>query len=45
MENPQFNKAAASEKQRELIQLKRDRLNGMLELLDKINSWRNVYGL
>lgn len=36
MENPQFNKAAAFEKQRELIQLKRDRLNGMLELLDKL---------
>ena len=36
MENPQFNKAAVFKKQRELIQLKRDRLNGMLELLDKL---------
>lgn len=36
MENPQFNKADVFKKQRELIQLKRDRLNGMLELLDKL---------
>ena len=36
MENPQFDKKAAFEKQKELIRLKRDRLNGLLELLDKL---------
>ncbi len=36
MENPQFDKAAAFEKQRELILIKRDRLNALLKLLDKL---------
>jgi DNA-binding transcriptional MerR regulator len=36
MESPQFNKSAAFEKQRELIQVKRDRLNNLLGLLDKL---------
>ena len=30
MENPQFDKKAAFEKQKELIRLNRDRLNGLL---------------
>lgn len=36
MDNPGFDKTAAFEKQRELIQMKRDRLNTLLELLDKL---------
>lgn len=36
MENPQFDKMNAFIKQRELIQLKRDRLNVLIELLDKL---------
>ena len=36
MENPQFDKMNAFIKQRELIQLKRDRLNALIELLDKL---------
>ena len=36
MDDPQFNKAAAFEKQRELIRIKRDRLNALLGLLDKL---------
>ena len=36
MENPHFDKTAALAKQRELITLKRDRLNGLLGLLDKL---------
>ncbi|WP_040198329.1 MerR family transcriptional regulator [Candidatus Soleaferrea massiliensis] len=36
MENPRFDKTAAFKKQRELIQFKRDRLNALLELLDKL---------
>lgn len=36
MENPHFDQAAALEKQRKLIQIKRDRLNAMLDLLDKL---------
>lgn len=36
MENPQFDKLNAFIKQRELIQLKRDRLNALIELLDKL---------
>lgn len=36
MENPQFDKLDAFIKQRELIQLKRDRLNALIELLDKL---------
>lgn len=36
MENPRFDKSAAFEKQRELIQIKRDRLNALLELLDRL---------
>lgn len=36
MDNPHFDKAAAFSKQRELIQIKRDRLNALLELLDKL---------
>lgn len=36
MENPNFDKTAAFLKQRELIALKRDRLNGLLGLLDKL---------
>lgn len=36
MGNPQFDKLNAFIKQRELIQLKRDRLNALIELLDKL---------
>lgn len=36
MENPGFDKASAYIKQRELIQMKRDRLTGLLGLLDKL---------
>ena len=36
MDNPQFDKMNAFIKQRELIQLKRDRLNALIELLDKL---------
>lgn len=36
MENPEFDQAAAFKKQRELIQIKRDRLNSLLGLLDKL---------
>ncbi|MCQ4865773.1 MerR family transcriptional regulator [Pseudoflavonifractor phocaeensis] len=36
MENPNFDKTAAFLKQRELIALKRDRLSGLLGLLDKL---------
>lgn len=41
MENPQFDKAAAFEKQRELIQIKRDRLTGLLGLLDRLIKGEN----
>lgn len=36
MDSPQFNRRAAFEKQRELIEIKRDRLNALLNLLDKL---------
>ena len=36
MDNPQFDRAAAFIKQRELLQMKRDRLNKLLGLLDKL---------
>lgn len=36
MENPDFDQEAAFEKQRELIQVKRDRLTNLLGLLDKL---------
>ncbi|MBT9776096.1 MerR family transcriptional regulator [Clostridium sp. MCC353] len=36
MENPQFDKTEAFAKQRELILIKRDRLNNLLKLLDKL---------
>ncbi len=36
MGNPHFDKTAAYKKQRELIQMKRDRLNDLLELLGKL---------
>ena len=36
MDDPAFDKAAAFAKQRELIQLKRDRLSALLGLLDKL---------
>ena len=36
MEDPAFDKAAAYEKQRELIRMKRDRLNALLGLLDRL---------
>ncbi|WP_050699021.1 MerR family transcriptional regulator [Anaeromassilibacillus senegalensis] len=36
MENPRFDKAAAYQKQRELIQIKRDRLDALLALLDRL---------
>lgn len=36
MEDPHFDKAAAFEKQYELIQIKRDRLTSLLGLLDKL---------
>lgn len=36
MGNPQFDQAAAFQKQRALIQMKRDRLSALLELLDKL---------
>lgn len=36
MDNPQFDKVAVFEKQRKLIEMKRDRLNALLELLNKL---------
>lgn len=36
MENPRFDRQNAFIKQRELIRMKRDRLNALLELLDKL---------
>lgn len=36
MEHPEFDRAAVFEKQRELIRMKRDRLNSLLKLLDKL---------
>lgn len=36
MENPRFDQAAAYQKQRELIQIKRDRLDALLVLLDRL---------
>lgn len=36
MDNPQFDKGRAFQKQRELIQIKRNRLNALLTLLDKL---------
>ncbi|WP_195984304.1 MerR family transcriptional regulator [Clostridium sp. D33t1_170424_F3] len=36
MENPRFDKMAAYQKQKELIQIKRDRLDALLKLLDKL---------
>lgn len=36
MSNPHFDKTAAYKKQRELIQMKRDRLDGLLALLGKL---------
>lgn len=36
LDHPQFDRAAALKKQRELIALKRDRLDRLLELLDKL---------
>lgn len=36
MDNPGFNRKAAFEKQRELIQMKRNRLNTLLRLLDRL---------
>lgn len=36
MENPKFDMITTFENQRELIQIKRDRLNALLELLDKL---------
>ncbi len=38
MDNPQFTKADAYKKQRVLIELKRDRLDGLLRLLDKLEK-------
>ncbi|MBY2477978.1 MerR family transcriptional regulator [Clostridioides difficile] len=41
MENPKFDRITAFENQRELIQIKRDRLNALLELLDKLIKGEN----
>lgn len=41
MENPKFDRVTAFENQRELIQIKRDRLNALLELLDKLMKGEN----
>lgn len=41
MESPNFDKMAAFRKQRELIQIKRDRLNGLLDLLEKLVKGEN----
>lgn len=41
MENPKFDRVTAFENQRELIQIKRDRLNALLELLDKLIKGEN----
>lgn len=41
MENPRFDKTAAFQKQRELIEMKRDRLNALLGLLDKLIKGEN----
>lgn len=36
MEDPAFDRAAAFERQRQLLSLKRDRLNGLLDLLERL---------
>lgn len=41
MIDPHFDKTAAFEKQRELIQIKRDRLNALLRLLDRLIEGEN----
>lgn len=41
MEHPDFDQRAAFRKQRELIEMKRDRLNSLLELLDKLIKGEN----
>lgn len=41
MSDPHFDKTAAFEKQRELIQIKRDRLNALLRLLDRLIEGEN----
>lgn len=38
MDNPQFDKVEAFKKQKALIQIKRDRLNGLLSLLEEIEK-------
>lgn len=42
--DPQFDKAAAFRQQRQLIRLKRDRLDGLLALLDKLIKGENCMG-
>lgn len=42
MDNPQFDKVEAFKKQKALIQMKRDRLNGLLSLLEELEKGENV---
>ncbi len=42
IDNPQFDKVEALKKQKELIQMKRDRLNGLLNLLEKLEKGGTV---
>ena len=41
MQNPNYEKMTAFRKQKELLELKRERLNGLLELLDKLIKGEN----
>ncbi len=42
MGNPQFDKVEAFKKQKELVQMKRDRLNGLLSLLEKLEKGEKI---
>lgn len=42
MDNPQFDKVEAFKKQKALIQMKRDRLNGLLSLLEELEKGEKI---
>jgi len=42
MDNPQFDKVEAFKKQKTLIQMKRDRLNGLLNLLEELEKGEKI---
>lgn len=42
MDNPEFDKSEAFKKQRAFIEMKRDRLNGLLILLEKLEKGKHV---